>query len=464
MAHGPSPARQPVTRYAAPAEDGGTLAVPPFEQIAALVQNNRTILEQAPAPIAAFRRQARDELRQLLGIPTEGPIILTGHQPELFHPGVWAKNFAAAGIAERLGGTAVNLVVDSDLVRDAKVPLPGQAHAAIAIDEPTGVLPYEQRQIQNPALAAAFGERLAAATAGWPFRPIGIEAWTQFPAGETNLGRLLAGVRQGVERNWGLQIVDLPMSRLAALKCFAAFFGVIAGSLERLRTIYNRALASYRRAHKLRSRNHPARDLAEGVLPFWRMTAAGRVSAMPGDPPHELRPKALLLTLFARLVLGDLFIHGIGGGLYDEATDSIIREFFGMQPPAFQVVTGTLHLPFTLPPAADLRHLQRLSRDLHWNPQRHISESHPLAARHRELMAMRPATSRERKARFHEFQKFREALRPLVEEQRLAVEDDITHALAVERVRSVFLRRDFAWVLYPESVLRPFLERLRQGC
>ena len=27
------------------------------------------------------------------------PLIVTGHQPELFHPGVWIKNFAAAAIA-----------------------------------------------------------------------------------------------------------------------------------------------------------------------------------------------------------------------------------------------------------------------------------------------------------------------------------------------------------------------------
>ena len=36
--------------------------------------------------------------RDAAGEPT-GPLVVTGHQPELFHPGVWIKNFAAAGIA-----------------------------------------------------------------------------------------------------------------------------------------------------------------------------------------------------------------------------------------------------------------------------------------------------------------------------------------------------------------------------
>ena len=29
------------------------------------------------------------------------PLIVTGHQPELFHPGVWIKNFAVDAIAVR---------------------------------------------------------------------------------------------------------------------------------------------------------------------------------------------------------------------------------------------------------------------------------------------------------------------------------------------------------------------------
>jgi len=66
------------------------------------------------------------------------------------------------------------------------------------------------------------------------------------------------------------------------------------------------------------------------------------VHRRPEKPP----PRALTLTLFARLILGDFFIHGIGGGKYDEVTDQIIRDYFGIDPPAFQVVSGTLHLPF----------------------------------------------------------------------------------------------------------------------
>ena len=35
----------------------------------------------------------------------------------------------------------------------------------------------------------------------------------------------------------------------------------------------------------------------------------------------KLRTRALTTTLFARLVLSDMFLHGIGGAKYDQVTD-----------------------------------------------------------------------------------------------------------------------------------------------
>ena len=53
-----------------------------------------------------------------------GPLVVTGHQPELFHPGVWIKNFAAAGIAAEHRGVALNLIVDNDLPKSASIRVP----------------------------------------------------------------------------------------------------------------------------------------------------------------------------------------------------------------------------------------------------------------------------------------------------------------------------------------------------
>ena len=64
----------------------------------------------------------------------------------------------------------------------------------------------------------------------------------------------------------------------------------------------------------------------------------------------KIRSRALVTTLWARMVLGDLFIHGIGGGNYDLVTDRIIERFFGRQPPGFMILSATLHLPINQSP------------------------------------------------------------------------------------------------------------------
>jgi hypothetical protein len=56
-------------------------------------------------------------------------------------------------------------------------------------------------------------------------------------------------------------------------------------------------------------------------------------------------PKALALTLFTRLLVADFFIHGVGGGRYDQVTDEVIRRYLGVEPPAFAVASLTMYLP-----------------------------------------------------------------------------------------------------------------------
>ena len=63
----------------------------------------------------------------------DGPIFLAGHQPELFHPGVWFKNFALGTLARRHGAAAVNLVIDSDTVKSTSLA-DARRHAAGAAD------------------------------------------------------------------------------------------------------------------------------------------------------------------------------------------------------------------------------------------------------------------------------------------------------------------------------------------
>src|SRR5262249_37092291 len=147
----------------------------------------------------------------------------------------------------------------------------------------------------------------------------------------------------------------------------------------------------YRKRYGIRSRNHPVPDLGCAgewcELPFWAWRSGERTRhrlfaktggrevelraglekwpALPngGDSAPKkmvdafcrlerrglkVRSRALTNTLFARLFLADLFIHGIGGAKYDELTDDIIRRFYGLAPPAYMVLSATLRLPLPM--------------------------------------------------------------------------------------------------------------------
>jgi hypothetical protein len=58
----------------------------------------------------------------------------------------------------------------------------------------------------------------------------------------------------------------------------------------------------------------------------------------------RIRPRALVTTALCRTLLADLFVHGIGGAIYDELGDSIFKTFFGITPPAYAVMSATLRI------------------------------------------------------------------------------------------------------------------------
>src|SRR5205807_9175637 len=196
----------------------------------------------------------------------------------------------------------------------------------------------------------------------------------------------------------------LPFSRVCQAEPFARFAAHLLAHLPRLWEVYNDSLAEYRRNNHLRSASHPVPNLAaiDGWLeaPFWiwrrddpRRRAvfaqqsgdelrlsdrAGFELRLPlsadGDAGAaaemlhalhgrgiKLRTRALTTTLWARLALGDLFIHGLGGAKYDQLTDALIERFFGLTPPAFLTVSGTLYLPVERPEVSesDVRRLDQ---------------------------------------------------------------------------------------------------------
>lgn len=450
-------------RLRTPANHRELLTVPEFPVVPRLVEHNRkqlasTAIRIDGIPLAEFRRQVRIEL---LGSEHPEPLVVTGHQPELFHPGVWVKNFAAHGLATRLGGLAVNLIVDSDAVKCATIAMPTWTHwephairiALIPWAESPAEQSWETFHVHNEALFRSVAEQIAEQSQLWGYEPIANAAWSTMHGAKYE--NRLTAARVSMEHRWGIRNVEIRTSTIGRSSMFHHFVKHLMTDQDRFCEVHNAAVRAYRRDHGLRSRTHPVPELQDGEAPFWHVTDRGREKVSRSFDPQRIRPRALTLTLFARLCFADWFIHGIGGGKYDAVTDTILRQYFGIEPPGFQVVSATLHLPLPVFPATqdDLAKKRRLFRDLYWNPQRYLPDTEPDHAALRTL-----AVGRNQYRAFRELgERLRPQLQARIDEVKSELERMESECSANERLR----RRDLAWVLYPESLLGPYLQDVR---
>jgi hypothetical protein len=507
---------------------------PPFAEIGGLIEENVRLRagydydfqgQSLQVLAAEARRDLLAEARRYTAAyrpvapwaeDPDSRIFLAGHQPELFHPGVWFKNVVLGTLARQHRAAAVNLVIDSDTARHAALPTPGGSaddpHVElIPMDRPAPPLPFEERRVLDRRSFAEFGRRVAERIAPLVADPLVGQYWElvlERKRHTDNLGQCLAQARHQLEGRWGLQTLEIPQSWVCRNRSFCRLIAHLLAHLPRFRETYNAAVEEYRRAHRIRNAAHPVPDLAADgpwlEAPLWLWTEDDpqrrRLFARPdggeillsdrrtlelrlplcagGDAGKaveqlaalarrgiKIRSRALATTLWARLVLGDLFVHGIGGAKYDQVTDLIIERFFGLKPPGIVVVSATLHLPIDRSPAAPARRaeIDQELRDLTYHPERYVDQSTDevrelIAAKWRSIQS--PRTAGNARARWRAIRRMNEALQPRVARRRdglLQLQAETARRLRAERILAW---REYGFCLYPERTLRDFWERL----
>jgi hypothetical protein len=529
-------------RLRAPRQPGGLLAEPPLAGVEQLLNENRRrlggfSLNILGTPFPELARAARQalvaaarEYAHRSGEPwppavSSDSLLLAGHQPELFHPGVWVKNFALNGLARAHGATPVNLVVDNDTLKSTAFQVPGwEGHNredpasvrrfTVPFDHWTQEVPYEERAVLDEALFSDFPSRVAEITRDWNFEPLLPAFWQEVlrqGKHSNRLGERFAGARRAFERLWGCHNLEVPLSSVDRTEPFAVFALHLLADLPRFHGIYNDCVREYRRLYGIRSRAHPVPDLAKDgdwwEAPFWAWkpsrpqrqrlmarTLRGRIelrmgaepgTSIPFEPGRQrdaiaawqgleeqglkVRSRALTTTLFARFLLADLFIHGIGGAKYDELTDAIARRFYGVELPGYMVLSATLLLPLPGYPVhpSDCRRLAHEARDVHWNPQRHLEERHPipsdayaLADDKQHWINTTPVEKAGRRQRFHKLQELTQQLRPFVAPQEGMLQRSWQRCVQEAEANAVLQRRDYAFCLFSEAMLREYCTRL----
>ncbi len=525
-----------------PLEEAGALAAENvrLRGMAKCVLNGRSLAE--------LSRQARAELlttaqawtgayreARLPSLDPQGLIFLAGHQPEFFHPGVWFKNFALGELARRHGAAAVNLVIDSDAMKSVSLPTLGGSLAdprreAVMFDRPDGRLPFEERRILDTNLFASFGRRAAQRIAPLVPDPLLRRFWPMVLARAEHVDRLgycLAQARHQLEGQWGLQTLEVPQSAVCGSEPFYWFLAHLMANIDRFRECYNGAVQEYRQTNHIRNAAHPVPDLvADGPwveAPLWIWTAerpqrrrlfvcrhgreilvsdrAGRELRLPqtidGDATDaverlmawgregvRIRSRALITTLWARLALGDLFLHGIGGAKYDQVTDRLIETFFGITPPGIMVLSATLYLPVQRqgndngerrPIQHDdlsderLRGIRRELRELTYHPEKYLQAddlrdrrdlgAEALIEEKRRWIEL-PVTPENAYARWNALRRINDELQACVAPRRQAVLDLQSHVQWALRHEKVLRWREYGFCLYPETYLTDFFSDL----
>ena len=507
----------------APDQDGQSLEWPRLVELPGLARQNRSALANVSRdidslPLDSLRQTARQELitaarhytRQYRDVAPDSsgpgdPVYLAGHQPTLFHPGVWFKNFCLDGLARHSNGVAVNLVIDNDLCLSRSIRVPGGSPAEprtvqipFDVAPQTGSpAPYESQRLGDPPTFQAFGDSIAEQLKFLVPDPLIRQLWPEVIGIAATTGNpflAMAAGRHRLESRLGLNTLELPLSQVCGSGSFARFASELLRRHEEFRQVHNQALQDYRRAQRIRSSAHPVPELATDgswtESPFWvwhqaaprrrglRVARAGQQIRLSNGADWQgvcrsaelaeylmslpeqgiaIRTRALTTTMYCRLLPGDLFVHGIGGGKYDQLSNRIMERFFGISPPEFAIVTGTWRLPVERPEVspADLNLVDRRLRELTWHPERHLGASdgpaRKLADRKQRLLEQIPPRG-QRRTWQQQISQINAALRPAVAtiHDRLRAERNrLQNDLGRRRILD---SREFAWCLFPPSL------------
>jgi hypothetical protein len=552
-----------------PSENNRLLCVPSANTSDALLDANATILNDPSLPewFCKLRRLGREQAIEASykyvatyapGLADSIPsidgnarrLVVGGHQPELFHPGVWFKNFLMWEIGQQTDSIGMQVIVDHDVARsDAlRVPtaLPKPVPKTSPSDSELGVLelgvsvrsiPLPLRRDSEPRMPWHATRLNCVSATAWDKTIDQVSQWMQdcglasplieqrrnelqhWIATNENIGDAFSKFRHRIEMDNGVFNLDVPISHLCKESAFGFFVLHCARNAESLWTSYNTCRDTYRARHGIRNQGQPVLELLRTdnafELPFWiyhdhqesverkRLwvqsvqdqiilsdhpdLAQSTVSVSLSVDENQLsqiwsglreqnicvRPRALMTTMYLRCFVGDLFVHGIGGGTYDELTDDIIREWLGIDPPIFLTSSASLHLPFdsniVIAGGRPLQTWHAIARELHLIrsvPERFLDPSvesqRRLLESHAEKLKTIPA--RGAKRQWHqEITQIKRQIEQVVEPVKRAAQTRLEAAQHRIQQTKLIKSREYSFVLFNEQDVTSRLKMLAKA-
>lgn len=310
------------------------------------------------------------DTRRVLGLPIGTPVVMGGHQPGFWHPGILAKLLAVSAFTIKADATPAWIVVDQSPGAAAELPYPARGGDEAALrresvvfgrgDTPPAAQPATRPLTPNDGATEAI---LA-----------GLTEAAELMASAYGDISLAAQVHEACVR--ALMRRGLLSADTTPRVCYATDLHTTRGFVDLLDAMrqdpagcarhYNEATARFPEAGV-----RPLR-IADGQseLPLWeRSGEAGpwntvTSARLPDLPDEAVVLRGLPMTGLLRRDACDLFVHGTGGGAsrseahagYDRVTEAWFAGWLGESDLAPSVVaTATQRLDFSgVPGASDL--------------------------------------------------------------------------------------------------------------
>ncbi len=451
----------------------------------------------------------------LTGDPQSQPVIMTGHQPVMFHGGLtwkyhcteqFAADQQAIGLAVSIDtdegdpGAIAYPQVDPEAEAGRSIPL---RRAELSWCDESGLLGFvklcspdvlqQRSQSIHQDLTEVAGPEAAAL-----FQQVSEDYVRLAQAGATAAeASLICRWAHGI----GRRMLELPLS---AVSCFPEVLEVTAGILEdaaAFAEVCNQCLRDFRASHGIANQANPFPDLQTDSdrteLPFWLLdttsqtrqraliqTRDGVTTLSAGDSPvdswpvdddvqdrlnqlllrgQQLIPRGALITSYLRLLFADLFVHGTGGGHYDAFTTELVRAWWKVEPPPFVVASASRWLfAERREQVQQLQQLNRDLRDLRYNPQRHFGSGVFAASveqRLKELADRKAGIVNEMKSAHQRGKSAKDLghqIQLISDEMRQTVDEAFSEQLDMlteltPQTETVVNSRTWPWLLFPQS-------------
>lgn len=373
------------------------------------------------------------EASAITGDPSLQPLIMTGHQPVIFHSGLTFKYQTTEAFALEHKCLAFAVVIDTDegdagafTFPDSDAPFPllsdkGQTQlpqtissqissANASFSTAATLLGASRRKSSDMIKAEASRVGTALQNCGChveaeSFAKIATQ-YAALPTDSMMEANLIVRWNAGIAG----RTPEIPLSTICSFPEVLQFFAELLAKPFEFAHCYNEMLNAFRTEHKIRNVANPFPNLriedARCELPFWLIDSekgtrdivslrkhgfeqfleangadvtevlaghegASLFSLLVGG--KQLIPRGGLITAMLRILFSDLFVHGTGGGRYDVFTSQFIRAWWRVEPAPFAVASASRYL-FDQE-RQQLSRLQQISdniRDYQFNPQRYL--------------------------------------------------------------------------------------------